>query len=69
MTKFKIIAQIERQCDNVTSFHIVLGNEVRQIGLIEYPSGTGWADGVQCNEEIVKALQKCYAKRMKELGI
>lgn len=67
MAKFKIIAQIEKQRNNMSSFHIVLGNEVRQIGLIEYPFGTGWADGVQCNDEIVKALQKCYSKRIREL--
>lgn len=67
MAKFKIISQVEKQRSNVSSFHIVMGDEIRQIGLIEYPHGTGWADGVQCNEEIVKALQKCYARRIKEL--
>lgn len=67
MARFKIISQVEKQCSNLSSFHIVMGSEIRQIGLIEYPRGTGWADGVQCNEEIVKALQKCYTKRVREL--
>ena len=63
----KVISQIKQQNTSLVDFYLVLGEEVRQIGRIQYIPGTGYADGVACNEAIIKVLQKVYAKRLKEI--
>lgn len=63
----KVICQINERNTSVVEFYLVLGDEVRQVGCVQYIPGTGYADGVACNEAIIKALQKTYAKRLKEI--
>ncbi len=68
MASIKVIAQVEKNNNCICTFHAVMGNDVRRIGAVQYPIGTAWADGTACNEEIVKALQKCFSKTIRNIN-
>lgn len=66
-TQVKIISQVDEQHSNCVRFYLILNADVRQIACAEFIPGTSFADGIKASEDIVKALQSVYTKRIKEL--